>query len=691
MPLPAVDLKIAPLASERGDELRPSRPSTHVARPTLGVYWRTLRHLGGAQLGYLAARRFWARSSRPRRLAGPVTLVKLARVPDSAAWREWRPAVAREMIRTRRFDFLHMANPPGGAIPWSPDTSSSAEYPRLWRYHLNYCDFLNVDLTRPGDEPDLRAALAITLDWLERNRAGSEVGWEPYPLSLRIVNWLKFVLRNRAAIEALGDGQALDLIIRSTAEQAATLERRLEYGLGANHLIKNIKALLFAGALLETTKSGEWWSTGSRLLERELREQILPDGGHFERSPMYHLQVLEDLLDLRALAVASGRSLDGALLPERIAAMAAFARAILHPDGEIPLFNDSAFDIGRPTQELLALAADSPAWERRHPARIPGSRRDDHALTKGGSAGSSPSVAVLTETGYAVIRDPNSESALIFDCGPLGPDYNPGHGHCDVLSYELSLYGHRVVVDTGVSSYERGPERQYERSTAAHNTLRVDGEDQAEIWASFRVGRRPRVDPIEAEEVAGLEIVRGRHFGYQHRGLVHSRAVIHTAGNAWVIVDSLLQRMPSGRPRISRWRDDHAIESFIHFHPSVALTPVAPDDPSGAPDAETLRTRWTLEFGGHRVQLATLGPGDLALEETTYSPEFGLRQPRPTVRWTTRATTPMMIHAFVPEGESVSIVRLPEGGVEIEGVPVFLGMILTKDLPLLAQVGGEHR
>ena len=679
MPLPAIDLKTTPVAGERGDKLRPSRPSTDVARPTLGVYWRTLRHLGGSQLGYLAARRLWPRFSAPRRAAGRVALAKLARALDSSAWPEWRPAAARKMIRTRRFDFLHMANPPGGAIPWSPDTSSSAEYPRLWRYHLNYCDFLNVDLTRSDDEPDLRAALAITLDWMEWNRTGSEVGWEPYPLSLRIVNWLKFVLRNRAAIEALGEGQALDPIVRSTAEQAATLERRLEYDLRANHLLKNAKALLFAGALLDTTRSDRWWTTGSRLLERALGEQILPDGGHFERSPMYHLQVLEDLLDLRALAVASGRSPGpGALLSEPIAAMAAFARAILHPDGEIPLFNDATFDGARPAQELLAVAGTAPSTED----------------AEGRAAASSPScraVTVLADTGYAVIRDPNSESALIFDCGPLGPDYNPGHGHCDVLSYELSLFGQRVVVDTGVSTYERGPERQYERSTAAHNTVRVDGEDQAEIWASFRVGRRPRVDPIQTEEVAGLEIVRGRHFGYQHLGLVHSRAIIHTAGNAWVIVDSLLQWMPSGELRISGWREDHAIESFIHFHPSVALTPAAPDEPSGALDAETLRTRWRLEFGGHRIQLATLGAGDFTLAETTYSPEFGLRQPRRTVRWTTRATTPMMIHAFVPEGESVSIVRLPEGVVEIECVPVFLGMILTKDHPLLARAGGQHR
>lgn len=570
------------------------------------------------------------------------------------------------MIRTLRFDFLHVTNPPGEGIPWSSAASASSpvQYPRLWFYHLNYFDFLDVDLTRPGDEPDLRAALAVALHWLERNRSGREVGWEPYPLSLRIVNWLKFLVRHGASIESLGEVHAQERIVASLAEQTATLEGRLEYDLRANHLLKNIKALLFAGALLETRASERWWTIGSRLLERELDEQILPDGGHFERSPMYHLQILEDLIDLQELSVASRRPLGpAAFLAERISAMAACARSLSHPDGEIALFNDSALGVARPLTDVLALADRCL------------STQDKRALER---APEPQPLTVFPQTGYAVIRDAASNSALIFDCGPLGPDYNPGHGHCDVLSYELSLYGQRVVTDTGVSTYERGPERLYERSTAAHNTLRIDGKEQAEIWASFRVGRRPRVARIEGEEVSGFEVVRGAHFGYEHRGVTHSRAIVHTRENAWVVVDSVTGR------------GEHRIESFIHFHPSVVLTPASPDEPSGTSDAETLRTRWTLEFGGHRVQLATLGPGDFALAETNYSPEFGLRQPRRTVRWTTRAPTPMMIHAFVPEGQSVSIVHLPGNGVEIEGVPIF-GMILTKDHPFPARAGGERR
>ncbi|HKS96783.1 MAG TPA: alginate lyase family protein, partial [Terriglobia bacterium] len=468
---PAAPINTESPTAQAGGPVLPPDFAPVVPKPTLGLAWRTLRHLSVTQLGRLARRRLWPRTGRPHRIRGAVSLARLPRVPQ---FPEWRPAAARQMIRSLRFDFLHLTSPPGEGIPWSPAAISSTQYPRLWLYHLNYCDFLNVDLTRPGDEGDLRAALAIALHWLERNRTGSEVGWEPYPLSLRIVNWLKFLVRHQDRIESLGERRAAERLVTSIAEQTATLERRVEYHLRGNHLLKNIKALLFAGILLESAESRRWWRTGAFRLERELDEQILPDGGHFERSPMYHLQVLEDLIDLQELSAASGRSLGpAARLAERIEAMATFARTLSHPDGEIPLFNDSALSMARPLAEVLALAERCLATESNRPIEP---TPEPEAITE------------FPETGYAVIRDPTSNSALIFDCGPLGPDYNPGHGHCDVLSYELSLYGQRVVTDTGVSTYERGPERHYERSTAAHNTLRVDGEEQAEIWASFRVG-----------------------------------------------------------------------------------------------------------------------------------------------------------------------------------------------------------
>ncbi len=544
----------------------------------------------------------------------------------------WEPASAQRMIETGEFRFLNVTHPRSAQIPWS-----APGFSRLWLYHLNYCDFLNVDLTRPSDAGLLRNALRAALDWCEQNASGSEIGWEPYPLSLRAVNWLKFLLRHADRLEELGEADGVSRIVNSLRLQVLSLERRMEKDLLANHLLKNAKALMFAGALLEAPESARWWATGAKLLMRELAEQILPDGGHFERSPMYHAQALEDLMDLEDLAWACGRTLPGApTVSERVAQMAAFLRGVLHPDGEIPLFNDSAFGVARSPAELLSLAGASAA---NNPEGV-------------------PEVNLFPETGYGVIRAPGSQSCLIFDCGPLGPDYQPGHGHCDLLSYELSLHGQRVVVDTGASTYQPGPERHYERSTAAHNTVRIDGEEQAEIWASFRVGRRPRAGCIKRGEVGGFRFVRGEHFGYRGRGVVHARTIIHLPENSWVVVDFL-----QGKGR-------HRMESFVHFHPAVRVEPFAGD---GRPGNDTMHPRFAIEFANRCYWLMTLGAGQFTLRESWYSPEFGLRQSRPVVRWIWEQELPAtQLYAFVPAGARPPAIRYHRGerAVAINGIRI---------------------
>jgi len=316
--------------------------------------------------------------------------------------------------------------------------------------------------------------------------------------------------------------------------------------------------------------------------------------------------------------------------------MAAFLRRILHPDGEIPLFNDSALEIARPAGQLLTLTGDSVA--------VPSIAR--------------PEVSILDDTGYAVIRVPSSGGCLIFDCGPLGPDYQPGHGHSDVLSYELSLHGQRVVVDTGVSTYKSCAERRYERSAAAHNTIRIDGEDQAEIWASFRVGRRPRVGRLAGGETSELYFVRGEHYAYQHRGVIHFRMIVLTPRNSWVVIDSL-----SGKGK-------HLVESFIHFHPAVRVEKV--NNPARSA-VGTASTRWAIQFGEYQYFLTTLGPGELMARDSWYAPEFGMRQHRTTLHWSWEGDLPVrLIYTLTPIGERPPLISqcLGQEAVEVDNIPL---------------------
>jgi uncharacterized heparinase superfamily protein len=594
--------------------------------PTAATYWRTLRHLRWSQLGYLVLRRVLPRSTSPAEVMSPISLREL---PTPWPFMEWQPQASRKMLTTRDFTFLNKTIDCNGSIPWNDH-----RHARLWLYHLNYFDFLNVSFELPEEETTLKSALEITLDWCAHNTQGTEVGWEPYALSVRIVNWLKFLIQHQRSLELLGLETEVKTFIESLGTQAATLERRLEKDLRGNHLLKNIKALLFAGAMLDTRLSTRWRAKGQRLLEQELNEQILLDGGHFERSPMYHAQILEDLTEIRLLYDRMGLRLACAdLLLRKIDSMTRFLRAILHPDGEIPLFNDSVLGGARPTRHLLAMT-ESP---------------------EGANVESEPYTIVFPESGYGVIRSAEARSTLIFDCGPLGPDYQPGHGHCDVLSYELSLGGQRVVVDTGVSTYGPAPERAYERSTAAHNTVRVDDEEQAEIWASFRVGRRPRVGELLGGNDGPFHFLSGEHHAYRRLGVAHTRTILFHAPDTWIVADLL------------RGNGSHLVESFLHFHPQVRLEPVA--EHTGSSDGPLLR-RWTVECSHQPYLLTAYGDGEFDIHKSWYAERFGDRQPSTALRWTCKGAIPTgMIHMFTPTGTPPPhlVADWPANSIDING------------------------
>jgi uncharacterized heparinase superfamily protein len=620
-PIPGLETETAEGAEYAGTP----RPAG-LRASTAATYWRTLRHLRWSQLGYLALRRVLPRSPSPAKMKGPV---HLRGVSGQLRFLDWQPETSRKMIAAREFTFLNQSVASNGSIPWN-----DRRHAKLWLYHLNYFDFLNVVFALPDEKPMLEAALEITSDWCRHNTEGTEVGWEPYALSVRIVNWLKFLARHERSLEFLGNRGKIDTLLESLGVQVATLERRIEKDLLGNHFLKNIKALLFAGALLETPSVTRWWAKGEELLEQELIEQILPDGGHFERSPMYHSQILEDLAEIRLLSATTEKRLSCSdLLSQKIRLMAQFLQGILHPDGEIPLFNDAVLGGARPPAELLALA-EAPD-------------------TKG--ARSESQVTVFPDTGYGVIRSPESRSTLIFDCGPLGPDYQPGHGHCDLLSYELSLHGQRVVVDSGVSTYEPGSERSYERSTSAHNTLRIDGEEQAEIWGSFRVGRRPRVGQIRGDSNGVFPFVCGKHDAYRRLGVVHAREILLRPPDTWIVVDLL-------------WGNgSHLVESFLHFHPRVCVEALAGDMATST--GLSLR-RWTVEFADGSYLLATCGDGQFDLFKSWYSEQFGNRQPATALRCSWQGAIPTgMIHVFTPLGTSPPHIAVDWSGnsIEIDG------------------------
>ena len=521
---------------------------------TLSLYYHTLRHLRPAQIVGRALRQLPRRGVRPAPappLRQPVAgFVQPARRRASLAG----PASLCFLNETRHLETAADWDNPG----WD----------KLWRYNLHYFDDLNAG--GAAERRDWQRALLKR--WLEENPPWRGSAFEPYPTSLRVVNWIKW----RLAGNALPEGG-----LPSLAAQVRHLRRNLEFHLLGNHLFANAKALVFAGLFFDGAEADAWRETGLALIERELREQILPDGGHFERSPMYHALALEDLLDLLNLARCYAASSTGPLARaaagwrETVAAMRAWLAAMSHPDGRIAFFNDAAHGIAPDNAELERYAGE---------LGFPGLP----ALADG--------VHPLAASGY--IRVQRGGLAAILDVAPIGPDYLPGHAHADTLSFELSWQGRRVVVNRGTSRYGLGPVRLAERGTAAHSTVEVDGQDSSEVWGGFRVARRARPFGLSVDSGGAEWLVSCSHDGYRRLpGRPTHRRVWRFGENRLRVDDAV-----SGPHRQAT--------AWFHFPP--ACMPALEESEGRVGPGIRLR----LETGAGR------------LVDGCYAPEFGLSLPQ---------------------------------------------------------------
>ena len=533
--------------------------------PGILTYYHTLRHLKAIQV----YGRVLYRMAKPRPDLRPPP--QLRPTPDDA----WVKPAERgaSLLGPERFSFLNEVHDLD-EVGWDDPALG-----RLWRYNLHYFDDLNAQ----GAETRASWHRSLLPRWVLENPPGTGTAWEPYPTSLRIVNWVKWALA----------GNTLPVECRqSLAVQARWLSKRLEVHLLGNHLFANAKALVFAGLFFEGPQADAWLGRGMGILRREVPEQIVTDGGQFERSTMYHALALEDMLDLYNLATASSVVVDARWQStirewrDAIGRMRDWLATMCHPDGEIGFFNDAAFRVAPSPEELEGYAGRM---------GLPSPSRPVEGLTH------------LSPSGY--VRVAGDDAVTLLDVAPVGPDYLPGHAHADTLSFELSLFGQRVLVNSGTSQYEVGPERSRQRGTAAHNTVIVDGHDSSEVWAGFRVARRAH--PV------GLEIVRDR------RSENRSSQGDDDLGPELRCSHDGFRRLP-GRPRhMRRWSfGQHRLvvedsisgtfadaEARFHLHPSVRL------EQDGSVAVLHLPK-------GQRVRIK-VEVGALSTEASTWHPEFG--------------------------------------------------------------------
>lgn len=565
----------------------------------IGLYWRTVRHLKAGQL-------FWrARYMLRRKLGRCPGAKRMMSAPafDEAALDRLHTFLGRmaalhppdpkdvERIRRGEFVFLNRAVDSAGRPPWE-----RRDLPKLWRYHLHYFDYFRTlaleNIRNPrGPQPgDTALVVDWVRDWIDQNPPGTEVAWDAFPTAARLMHWAMAAAVFRKTGESLR---------RSYAQQASVLAHHLEYDLGANHLLQNAAGLTIAGTVLNDRLAAK----GLRLLERELTKQILPDGGHIERCPMYHAHALEQCLLVRAVLTAPPLFLDTA-----IAHMADFLAVILHPDEEIPLFGDAALNAGIPPKALLALVEST---------GIPVAPRPPGSHARPGS-------------GFYMLGPESGSGRMIVKAGAPGPPWQLGHAHADIGTYEFTLDKQRILVDTGVHGYAESPFRGHCRSVVAHNTARVNKREPLEAWAVFRVGRRYRITAKEWTTDDRGACLRFSHDGY--RPYRHERQVTFRPEGLWIVQDTF-----SGSGSL------HA-ESFVHIHPDLELEPYQ-EGWAISGDGVYL---WLIPFGTARAGTIS---GQRDPDQGWYCPEFGRAIPAPALILEAEGTSQLRFgYVIIPEG-----------------------------------------
>ena len=396
---------------------------------------------------------------------------------------------------------------------------------KLWRYNLHYFDYL-LQVENSDNHIDLQ--IKLIENWIYYNSFGEGTGWEPYPTSLRIINWIKWHWH----CGGLSEKAKLSLW-----NQVRWLGSRPEYHLLGNHLFINAKALLFASAFFRLDTNSIFYKESISILLKELQEQFLEDGAHFELSPMYHSLAMEDLLDLISITNKLPINFPSEEILEKYYKGMFWLRTMIYKNGELSHFNDCANGIAPIYSDLETYANN---------LRIPKGKSSNNKFF------------IHNESGFVVYKD--EKSHLIADFGKIGPDYLPGHAHADTLSFELAVNGERIVVNSGTSVYGSSIDRLFQRGTGAHSTIQIDMVNSSEVWSGFRVARRAVPFNIQVNSNAESDNIicfQASHNGYLRlkNRPIHTRK-FKLLNNTWIIEDEI-----SGHENI--------VVSRFYLHPEI--------------------------------------------------------------------------------------------------------------------------
>jgi uncharacterized heparinase superfamily protein len=437
-------------------------------------------------------------------------------------------------VHPERIDWSH--DPLGTDRPSGLLRAGRGDRKPVWELHRHqHLVPLAAAAAVTGRKDWAELCLAQLESWIASNPPRRGPGWTSgYETSHRLVSWAWAV----PFISERAPASVLARITDSYLEQAAFVARSpSRFSSANNHRLMELLGLLTGLALTEEQAGWEGlWAE----LERESSAQTYPDGGSREQASGYFLYVLE-ILTLAAIVARSGGRPTGTVATT-LGSMLSWHEAIADAEGELPPVGDDAED--RPLRLPYFARCDGGLVA----ARAKAVTSNGSPLVRRKAPGGTPASKALGESGYVVFRTTVDDLPVrvVFDVGELGFGSLAAHGHADALSVLLDVDGRPLLRDSGTGSYAVEGGREEFRGTAAHNTVEVDGTDQAEQRGPHIWGRR-YTTKLEAVSLGSpLEYARATHEGYRRlpSSALHTRSVTLLAPGLLVVLD----RVQGSRP-----------------------------------------------------------------------------------------------------------------------------------------------
>jgi hypothetical protein len=541
-----------------------------------------------------------------------------------------------------------------------------------------------------GDDRYAECFIALVTAWFDRNPYAQGINWSSaLEAAMRSLSWCWALglFRESAALTP----ERFLAILGGLQRHAGFIERYLSRYFAPNtHLTVEALALYTLGTLFpELQGAGRWRGVGRRVLLEQLPLHVPEGGVYFEQSTRYQYYTVEIYLHFAILA-----SRNDDRLPDRVreslAELLHFLVEVRRPDGTVPQIGDTdggwlcpllrrevgdyrglfsaaavflddaqlAWAADSFTHEAFCLLGNDAAgrWSRLEPQPPPLRNLSVHG------AGD-----------YVIMRSSWADDAhhLIFDTGSFGCPYSGAHGHADLLAIQCSAFGENYLVDPGTGCYTAGSKwREHFRSTRAHSTVRVDGQDQAETRGPFAWVERPPAQLLGTDDHAGLQYAAAQHEAY-HRlkdPVRHLRRIWLVDSALWLIVDDLV-----GTTR-------HTIDLRFQFAPlPVHIEAHGWVRAQGAASSLLMKTFSSTEVRSDVVS------GALSPPAGWYSPNYGHRVPAPVLTLEAETKLPVRFATLLIASKDPNPQPPAVEAIFAEGL--LTGLSLEQPYPALPDIG----